>query len=75
MVKLKKMILISMVVNAILFFGMFGVGIVPGLNLVGVPFLIFGIMLTNAVLFFYCAFSCEMPTMPSSTYSTYSTSR
>ena len=35
----------------------FAVGIIPGLNLVGVPFLFLGIFTINMIMFFVCALS------------------
>ncbi len=63
MVALTKMILISFTVNIILFFLLAAVAILPGLNLVGVPFIVVGLGAINLILLLVCLFSCEMPSL------------
>ena len=64
MVDLKKMVLISFTINVVSFFMLFAVGIIPGLNLMGVPFIFLGIFTINLIMFFICLFKCKMPKMP-----------
>lgn len=58
---LKKMALISFTTNIIVFFLLFSVAIIPGLNLVGVPFIIVGIVGMNLIMLLVCLFTCKMP--------------
>ena len=61
MVALKKMILISFTINIILFFLLGSVAILPGLNLIGVPFILVGLGGINLIMLLVCLFKCEMP--------------
>ena len=61
MVELTKMMLISFTVNAILFFLLFAVGVLPGINLVGVPFIVVGLGVINLIMLLVCLFKCKMP--------------
>ena len=60
MVALKKMIMISFTINIILFFLLASVAILPGINLVGVPFIMVGLGGTNLIMLLICMFKCEM---------------
>ena len=61
MVELKKMAIISFTVNSIIFFMLGSVAILPGLNLVGVPFILVALGGINLVMLLVCLFTCEMP--------------
>ena len=53
------MAIISFTVNIIIFFLLFGVAILPGLNLVGVPFVIMLIFGVNLIMLLVCLFKCK----------------
>ena len=61
MVELKKMIMISFTINIILFFLLAAVAILPGINVVGVPFIIVRLGAINLIMFLVCLFTCKMP--------------
>ena len=65
MVSLKKMILISFTINIILFFLLCAVAILPGINLVGVPFIVVGLGGINLIMLLVCLFKCKMPSFQS----------
>ena len=71
--ELTKMILISFTVNAILFFLLFSVGILPGINIVGVPFIIVGLGAINLIMLLVCLFKCKMPTFGAQPFTDYNT--
>ena len=60
MVTIKKMAIISFTVNIILFFILGSVAILPGLNLVGVPFIMVGLGGINLIMLLVCLFTCTM---------------
>ena len=59
MVDFKKMFMIGFTFNIVFFFIVGSVAILPGLNLVGVPFLIVFIGLANLIMGLICMFKCN----------------
>ena len=65
MVELSKMVLISFTINAVFFFLIFAVLMIPGLNLIGTPFLVVGWSGVNLIMLLVCMFKCKMPSFSS----------
>ena len=60
MVKIKTMILVSLLINTLMGFGCLGAGL-SGIGMPLVPFIVVAILFINAILFFVCAFGCDWP--------------
>ena len=60
MVSIKKMFLISFTINIVIFFIFGSVAILPGLNLVGVPFIMVAWGGINMIMMIVCMFKCKL---------------
>ena len=64
MVAIKKMFLIAFTINIVIFFIFGSVAILPGLNLVGVPFILVAWGGINMIMMIVCMFKCDTSGLP-----------